>query len=87
MCGIQKNGTDELSCKTKRYTDIENKCMNIKQGRRGRMNWEIGTDINTLLIQCEKQIMNENLLIAQGTLLHALRSPKWEGNPKKRGDM
>ena len=28
--------------------DIENKCMDTKQG--GRMNWECGTDIYTLLI-------------------------------------
>ena len=25
--------------------------------------------------------------IAQGTLLNALWGPKWEGNPKKRGDI
>ena len=25
--------------------------------------------------------------IAQGTLLNALRSPKWEGNPKMRSDI
>ncbi len=44
-----------LSAKQKQiYTDTENKCVNVKQGRRGRMNWETGTDINTLLILCIK---------------------------------
>ena len=30
------------------------------------MNWEIGTDIYTLLILCIKQITNENLLYSTG---------------------
>ena len=42
MCGISKNGTDELICKAE--TDVENKCMNAK-GKVG-MNWEIGIDIH-----------------------------------------
>ena len=32
-----------------RDTDIENKCMDTKEGRRGGTNWEIGIDINILL--------------------------------------
>ena len=32
----------------------------------GGMNWEIGTDIYTLLILCIKQITNENLLYSPG---------------------
>ena len=32
-----------------RDTDVENKLMDTKGGRRGRMNWEIGIDIYTLL--------------------------------------
>ena len=34
---------------TNRHTDIENKLMNTKEGRRGGMNWETGIDIYTLL--------------------------------------
>ena len=37
------------------------------------------------LTLCIKWITNENSLIAQGTLFNALRWPKWEGNPEKRG--
>ena len=33
-----------------RETDIENKCMNTKRGRRVWMNWEIGIDVHSLLI-------------------------------------
>ena len=35
-------------------TDVANKHMDTKGGRRGGMNWEIGIDINTLLILCVK---------------------------------
>jgi len=55
-------------------------------GRGGRVNWEVGIDIYTLLILCIKHINNENMLhstgnstqfpvvimIAQGTLLSSL---------------
>ena len=47
------------------------------------MNRKIRTGIYTLW--CIKQIVNENLLIAQGTLLNALGSPKLEGNIKTEG--
>ena len=36
--------------------------MDTKGGRKGRMNWETGIDIYTLLIPCIKQVTNENLL-------------------------
>ena len=39
-----------------RDTDVENKYMDTKEGRRGGMNWEIGIDLNTLLALCMKQI-------------------------------
>ena len=51
----------------------------------GRRNWEVGTDIYTLL--GIKQITNESLHAAQGTLLRALWRPKREGTPKTRGSM
>jgi len=53
-----------------RDTGVENKCMDTKGREGGGMNWEIRTDTYTLL--CIKQITNENLLIAQGTLFSAL---------------
>ena len=48
-----------------RDTDVENKCMDTKGGKRGCvcvcvMNWEVGIDIYTLI--CIKQITNKNLL-------------------------
>ena len=42
--------------------------MDRKRESKSGMNWEIGTDIYTLLILCVKYITNENLLyIAQET--------------------
>ena len=41
-----------------------------RQGREDEMNWEIGTDIFTML--CIKYITNESYCIAQRTLLSAL---------------
>lgn len=38
-----------------------------REGRGGRMNWETGTDIHTLLILCIKQIAHENLLRARNS--------------------
>ena len=49
-----------------RDTEIENKCMDTKQGKRGGMNWEIGIDIYTLLTLRIKQITSENLLYSTG---------------------
>ena len=49
-----------------RDTDVDNKHMDTKGGKHvvcgggGRMNWEIGIDICTLI--CIKQITNKNLL-------------------------
>ena len=50
--------------KQNRDTDVENKRMDTKGGKQGwggdGMNWEIGTDIYTLI--CIKQTTNKNLL-------------------------
>ena len=59
ICGIQKNGTDELIGKAERVTGIEDKLTVTNVGR--GMNWEIGIDIYTLLYI--KQITKENLFI------------------------
>ena len=42
ICGIQKNGNDELIFKAETDTDVENKDMDIEGRRGGGMNWEIG---------------------------------------------
>ena len=47
------------------------------------INWEIGIDICILLYK--KQMTNENLLTAQGTISNSLLSPIWEKNLKKSG--
>ena len=49
-----------------RNTDVENKLTVTKGGSGGGMNWEIGSDIYTLLILCIKQITNQNLLYSTG---------------------
>ena len=82
-CEIQRNGTDEPIWKAEIKTDLENKCMDTKRGKEGGMNWEIGIDIYTLLILYIKWITSETYCIAQGTLLSALWSPKWERTPRK----
>ena len=38
ICGIYKNGTDELIYKAEIDTDIKNKCMDTKEGR--GMGWD-----------------------------------------------
>ena len=39
ICGIQKNGTDEPVCKAETDTDVENKHMDTKGGKRGGGWW------------------------------------------------
>ena len=65
--GIQKNGADEPVCKAEIETQMQR--TNVwtpreesmwGEGVGGRMNWEIGIDIYTLI--CIKQITNKNLL-------------------------
>ena len=64
LCGIQKNGVDESCLQSRnRDTDIENKCMDTKGGRRvecGTWHLEIGINVCTLI--CIKQTASENLL-------------------------
>ena len=45
-------------------TGVENKCKETKEGRDGGMNWEIGTDVYTLL--CTEWIPNGSLLHSSG---------------------
>ena len=50
ICGIQKNGIDELICKAEiRVTDVENKLMVTKGGKGDGKNWEVEIDIHTLI--------------------------------------
>ena len=67
ICGIQKNGTDELVCKAKIETQMQRTYIWIPRGQTGRdggdaggMNWEIGIEIYTLI--CIKWLTNKNLL-------------------------
>ena len=65
ICGIQKNGTDELICKAEIESQMQKTNLWLPKGEgRGGMNWEIGIDIYTLLYV--KQITNENLLYSTG---------------------
>ena len=45
ICGIQKNGTDELMCKAEIVTDVESKLRVTNGGWRRGVNWEIAIDI------------------------------------------
>ena len=49
ICGILKNGTNEPIYKTEIFTDVEKLLTVTKGERRGGINWEIGSDIYTLL--------------------------------------
>ena len=40
ICRIQKNGTDEPDSKAEIETDVENKCMDTKGGKRGWWWWQ-----------------------------------------------
>ena len=65
ICGIQKNGNDDLICKAKA---VENKCMGAKEergvvGGNGRLGL---TCMHTLPIRCIKQVTKENLLHSTG---------------------
>ena len=48
------------------------------------MSWETGADEQTLLVLCIKWITTENLLRSTGTVLTALRSPKWDRKSKNK---
>ena len=41
ICGIQKNGTDEVLCKAERDTDVKNKCIDNK-GEDQSGEWGLG---------------------------------------------
>ena len=66
ICGIWKNGTDELVCRAEIETQMQRTNVWTPMGEGGGvaggggMNWEIGTDIYMLI--CIKQITSENLL-------------------------
>ena len=65
VCGIQKNGTDELVCRAERETQMQRTNVwtlrgEVAGGGGGGMNWETGIDIYTLI--CIKWITNKNLL-------------------------
>ena len=59
ICGIQKNGTDELVCKAEIESQMQRTNMVTKGDRRDGTNWEIGIDTYALL--CIKQLMRTGL--------------------------
>ena len=63
MCGIQKVGTNELIYKIKSYR-YRKQTYGYQWVRKGRINWEIGTDIYALLYI--KLITNKDLLYGTG---------------------
>ena len=87
ICGIQKNGTNELICKAEIETKTQRTNLRTPRGeRRNGMDWEIGTDIYTLL--GVTQITNENLLhttgnSAQSSVVNQMGSLKKEGTYKQ----
>ena len=84
ICGIQKNGTDQLICKAEIDVPMQKTNVWISRRREGGMNWKIGIDVSTQL--CVKQITNENLVYSKrNSILSALWCPKQQENPKKRG--
>ena len=69
ICGTQKNGTDDLVCRAEIKTQMQRTTKGVvgHQGGKaagggggGVMNWEIGTDMYTLM--CIKWVTNKNLL-------------------------
>ena len=45
ICGIYKNGTDELICKTEIETQMQRTNYEYQRRKWGGMNWETGTDM------------------------------------------
>ena len=83
ICGTQKNGTDELVCRTEIETQMQRTNVWAPSGESGGegggggvRNWEIGIDMYTLI--CIKWITNENLLYKKINKIKFKK--KWEGH-------
>ena len=59
--------------------------MDIKGGKGGRMTWETGLDVYTLVILCVKQIINENLQYSTGNSTQCSVVTKMRRKSKKEG--
>ena len=64
ICGILKNGTNELTNKTEIESQMQKTTLWLPGGKGGGINWDIGIDIYTLLYI--KQITNKDLLYSTG---------------------
>ena len=64
MCNLKNNGINEPICKTEMELQMQKTNMVTKGEWEGGINWETGTDINTLLNR--KQIPNKNILYRTG---------------------
>ena len=61
----KKHGTNKFVCKTEIESQKQKTYFTVTKGKRGEgINWEIGTDIYTLLYI--KQVTNKNLLYSTG---------------------
>ena len=82
MCNLKNNGINEPICKTEMELQMQKTNMVTKGEWEGGINWETGTDINTLLNR--KQVTNETLLYSAGNstqwsvLTSMRRKPKKE---------
>ena len=85
---LQKNATDEPICRVGMETQMERTKVWTQRGeRRGGMNWEIGTDIYTILMLYIKQITNENLLYSTRNSTQCRGDINVNEIQKKRGNM
>ena len=62
MCGIQKDGIDDLIYKAEIETQKQRTDMDTKEGRGIERNWEADIDTYTLLILRIKQVANDSIL-------------------------
>ena len=60
MWNLKKNGTNELIFKTEIESQMQKANLLLPRGKWGKINWDIGTDIYTLLYI--KQIPNRKVL-------------------------
>ena len=76
MCGIQKNGTDELTGKTEIKIQMQRTKLQIpRREQMDGMNWETGINIQTLLYVIYIYIyiyISYNILICQYTHYYML---------------
>ena len=84
MCNLKNNGINEPICKTEIELQMQKTNMVTKGEWEGGINWETGTDINTLLNR--KQITNKNMLYSIGNSVQYSAMTYLGTESKKRVD-